>query len=365
MCGCLEVVLVVARSGRMLAQKLNALGYRVLVIDCYADLDMLAAAWDWQRVDSLALEAVQPAFWQLARRYSIDAVIYGSGFEDEVETLHFLQQQCVVLGNTANVFRSLQDKAQFFKVLKSLDIPHPEVRFETPATMDGWLFKPYAGEGGVGIQYAVSLPSGYPGYWQRYVPGGAMSVLFLTGLNHVEIVGFHRQWVSSVNHAHPFLFAGVVAEPAFSVALTRQVLAWLTKLTQIYDLRGLNSLDFIYANNTLWVLEINARLSASVQLYDEKIVAAHIAACLAKKPQISYNKRLFGAYKIVYAECLRRVRHNLSWPDEVKDRPPAGSLIQPGEPLFSLVVPNDNTKTIKQQLAVKERQLIDHMTDRC
>jgi len=365
MCGCLEVVLVVARSGRMLAQKLNALGYRVLVIDCYADLDMQAVVWDWRQVDSLSLDVVQPVFLQLAGRYSIDAVVYGSGFEGEVETLHFLQQQCVLLGNTATVFQSLQDKIQFFKALKSLNIPHPEVRFDSPLKMDGWLLKPYASEGGVGIRRAVSATSGYSGYWQRYMSGHAMSALFLAWPDQVEIIGFHRQWVSSVNNDNPFLFAGVVAESAFPVALIRQVLAWLTQLTQLYGLRGLNSLDFIYANNTIWVLEINARLSASVQLYEEKIVAAHIMACLAKKPQISYNKRLFGAYKIVYAECLRRVRNNLIWPDEVRDKPPPGSLIQPGEPMCSLVVLDDNTKSIKQQLAVTERQLIDYMTDRC
>ena len=57
------------------------------------------------------------------------------------------------------------------------------------------------------------------------------------------------------------------------------ITGWLKQLVPVFALKGLNSLDFIHADDCSYVLEINPRPSASMQLYDEDLLNRHIQAC--------------------------------------------------------------------------------------
>jgi methenyltetrahydromethanopterin cyclohydrolase len=345
----------------MLATRLAAEGYQPLVIDCYGDEDMQAAVKDFQKVPNLSWRAIQSAVEQLADRYGFTAVIYGSGLERYPETLTFLQQRFLLLGNAAEVLCSLQQKQDFFKRLDQFAIPHPAIQFSSPGKPENWLFKPDHGEGGIGIFWAKEgVFSSQAGYWQQFVAGQPMSVLFLADGRWAQIVGIQRQLTERIS-GQPFVFAGVVTLPDFSPDYQQQIQQWLNQLVGEYRLVGLNSLDFILTDHQLYVLEINARPSASLQLYSTGLVSAHIRACLGKRSEVRYNSMIYGGYKIVFSDCVCQIPAGLVWPEWVCDRPVAGTKIIAGQPLCSLNGVGESTSQVVSELAVKEQQLIDFL----
>ncbi len=354
-------ILIVANSGRMLAQFLSAVGFRVVVIDCYADKDMQSSAQDWLKITSLKLEDVRVAFQQLARRNRLSHVIYGSGLESYPETLAFVEKFLPILGNNYSAFADVLNKPAFFSLLDSFSINHPEVSFALPGNFDGWLVKSFYAEGGAHIKKATA--NNQEGdYWQRFVEGMPMSVLFVAGKDRIEIAGFHRQFCEQSKN-YPFLFSGVSVEMRFPEKFQRLVTGWVEKLARHYQLRGLNSLDFIFDGQDCYVLEINARPSASLQLYEKKLIYSHIQTCLGNQPEIIYNSKNFVAYKVVFAPFDLQVKMG-PWPDWALDCPAAFTKIKKGAPLCSIVEPASTLKLPEENLEKKQQQIVELMTDR-
>jgi len=97
-------LLIIANSGRMLAQFAANLNVQSLVIDCFSDVDTGKLALQCVRVDSLSLVHVKTAIFSLMAKYSVSHVVYGSGLECYPATLEFLHQNLSVLGNTPDTF---------------------------------------------------------------------------------------------------------------------------------------------------------------------------------------------------------------------------------------------------------------------
>ncbi|MGZ5011828.1 MAG: ATP-grasp domain-containing protein, partial [Methylobacter sp.] len=100
----METILIVASSGRMLAQAANNTGLKALVIDLFADLDAQGYAEDFRRIASLAERDLAPAVDYFIQRYAVTHVIYGSGFECFPESLRYLNSRLIVSGNHPDVF---------------------------------------------------------------------------------------------------------------------------------------------------------------------------------------------------------------------------------------------------------------------
>jgi len=84
-------------------------------------------------------------------------------------------------------------------------------------------------------------------------------------------------------------------------------------------LRGLNSLDFILTENEVLVLEINPRLTATFDLYDN-LFEHHIQGCKGILMPLSASTKA-KAHVIVYAAHHIRNPENFIWPDWVVDTP--------------------------------------------
>ncbi len=324
--------LVVATSGRMLAQATKQKGFNVVVIDCFADVDTFRCAKKVIRVDSLSIENLKIALIELSD-FEIAGVIYGSGFENYVESLYFLESQFEIFGNSAAVFKRVQNKREFFAALNFLEIPHPETHFLPP--LEGawgggalkWLQKPLIGQGGVGIEKhapSQALPpaplqrGGF--YWQQFCEGQSGSVLFL----NTEIIGFNTQWTYG-----DFLFAGISNYSDLTDLQKNQLQFWVKKLVSYFNLRGLNSLDFIHAKNEIFVLEINPRPSASMQLYDTPF---------------------FSAYEIIFAPQTVIIPKHFNWLENCHNLPHSGVIIPKNSPICSMIARSTQSKTALKKL---------------
>lgn len=349
-----KIILIIASSGRLLAKMANNAGYDVVVIDCFSDTDAQASSLECIKVKNLSVEQVKPAFFYLKSRYTLSYAMYGSGFELYFSCLEYLYKEIKLLGNIPNVFSAIQNKAHFFTTLKQLKIPFPETSFQRPKCHDDWLVKPMKGEGGIGIKKHSRLaePSD-PSYWQRFINGIPMSVLFIADGTGFEICGFHKQLIISASD-NDFIFSGIISQPQLDNEIKDQLTEWVAKLVVAFSLKGLNSLDFIMKNNRCYVLEVNPRPSASMQLYDDELINNHINGCLQKPSGKTPNQKKNTAYQLVFAETDTMFIKEIQWPEWVFDRPQIGSLIHIGQPICSIIACEKSEQQVLDKLLLKQ-----------
>lgn len=372
----METILIVASSGRMLAQAATNIGLKPLVIDLFADLDTQALAEDFRQVKSLAEPDLAPAVDYFIERYAVTDVIYGSGFECFPQSLHYLNSRLMLLGNDPDVFSGQLDKQVFFSTLKQLNIPYPEVVFDAPDCAEGWLLKSMQGQGGVGIRrYQADDSVDNSVYWQKFQAGTPHSVLFLADGQQVQVVGFNSQWSVRLSATQPFVFSGVSNSCDLADAHKAVITAWLKQMVQVFALKGLNSLDFIHADGCSFVLEINPRPSASMQLYDQGLLARHIQSCegvfvgvtsVAKSPEAGRLKSPLQsppqtACQIVYATHDLTIPERFEWPEWCMDLPKPGAFVPTRRPICSIIAHQKHSRSAAVQLLIKQQLILNKL----
>ena len=353
-------ILIIAQSARMLSSMAVAIGLKIVVIDVYADVDTRKMALAHDKVENCSVEQVKTAVEHLAS-FGFEYIIYGSGLEAYPETLAFLATHAQVLGNSYQVFKHVHDKKAFFGYLSEQAIPHPPTLFTPPKTGSNWLFKPMLGQGGIGIDYFQPGDSSNAenGYWQQYLPGQAMSLSFIAAKRQCQVLGLNQQWTLNLA-GQPFLFAGIHNQAVLPMPVRQNLQNWLEQLVSHYDLSGLGSLDFIYSDNQCYVLEINPRPPASAQLYGDWALARHIQACLGSLSTNILPAIPYAVYQIIYAEQIQVIPSTINWPFWAQDFPEAGLIINPGQPICSII---SNGNTIAEALSqLGQRQaIIEHI----
>jgi predicted ATP-grasp superfamily ATP-dependent carboligase len=355
-----EYLLVVAGSGRMLADATAKVGIKPLVVDLFGDVDTRSSAVDLIKVPALNSSYIVSAVDYFVRHYAVGHLVYGSGIEHYPESLKRLKDRVVILGNSPETVIRLQNKVEFFSVLSGLKIAHPEVAFAAPREEGQWLIKPMQGQGGVGIRRYVSdcLPEASI-YWQKFRPGTAHSVLFLADGQNAQVVGFNTQWTVSLSSSQEFIFSGVMNDCDLSGAQQSLMTEWISRCVPVFGLKGLNSLDFIKTDEQCLVLEINARPSASMQLYDD-MLDSHIRAVQGRLTDKKASRSGCSGMRIVYADMDWRVPAEFDWPEGCVDRPEAGVICRKGHPVCSIIAHQNNSQQVLDQLELKQ-QIVNNM----
>ncbi len=327
-------------------------GFSAVAIDCFADED--TEALHLSQVASLELTDLEPAVDDIIKNFGVTHVLYGSGFETKIDSLAYLQSRFVIMGNSVDLFRRFQDKPDFFQTLHQLSISYPETVFSSPSSYEDWLIKPMQGEGGLSITYYQprSLVNSKRFYWQRYLAGEVFSALFIADTEQVKVLGFNRQWIDQ-SHEHEFAFVGICNQATISDEHRRLIIEWLTALIRVYPLRGLASLDFIVHQDTCYVLEINARIPASAQLYGKNLFALHLQACSDMRIEVDdglYPSPMPMGFQIIYAKRSLKIPMGMIWPNWVVDRPAGGVFIGKGQPVCSIIAQANNTVEVQNRL---------------
>jgi methenyltetrahydromethanopterin cyclohydrolase len=358
----MTMVLIIASSGRMLAQAAKKSGLMPLVIDLFADLDTQDYAADLRQVKSLSEPDISHAVDYFIERYAVNHVIYGSGFESYPESLYYLSGRLTVLGNHPDVFAGQLNKQAFFATLDQLNIPHPELAFSLPETGD-WLLKPQQGQGGVGIKhYHVGDNTDDAVYWQKFQTGRPQSALFLADGRQVQVIGFNSQESVRLSATQAFVFSGVFNNAELSGTQKTVITGWLEQLVPVFELKGLNSLDYIHFEDRSYVLEINPRPSASMQLYDEDLLSRHIvgwAGSFAHRLPLDFRRPT--GYQIVYAEQDVIIPKHFDWPAGCMDLPRSGNICHTGQPICSIIAHQKDSVSVAELLLAKQQFILNKL----
>jgi predicted ATP-grasp superfamily ATP-dependent carboligase len=342
-----NTLLILGNSGRAMAESAVRGGYQVTVVDGFCDQDTLAIADCWP---------VSQGFQQLDLDIFIDEIVsnlpkqacgmvYGAGLEESTELLSRLKQSFPLLGNDHSVLEILRKPRRFFSLLNRLRIPYPEVSFTPPYsdTKNTWLIKRAGSCGGQGVAYFDPNHSAADChcYYQRYVSGQTMSVLFIADGKRQRTIGYNRLGMSVTNAPAPFLYSGAIGQASVSSAQRQRLDVIVDRLVSELALRGVNSLDFVLKDGEIFAIDLNPRPTATLDLYEHLLsdgwIKHHIRACQGELPVLPIvASAVVHGQQIVYAPRTLQIPLSMNWPSWVKDRPVSGARIMQGQPLCSL-----------------------------
>jgi uncharacterized protein len=356
-------VLIAAISGRALAQSAQRGGYRPLVVDFFGDQDTLQVARDHVRLtgsfaSGIAENALSAALEALVDRHRPIGIVCGSGFEDRPQLLSGIAARWQLFGNGAEVVSKVKRPESFFAICATLAIPFPEFSPTKPSDPTGWLAKRIGGAGGSHIRPA-SQPASSTVYYQRKVCGTPVSLLFLADGARATVIGFSTQWVLATA-SKPYRYGGAVQPARLAPDIAASLTSAVDRLVAATSLIGLNSADFYVDGERFWLLDVNPRPGATLDIFEPpegSLFALHMAACagnLAAAPRYPAGAK---AAAIVYAEDDLPSIPAVDWPDWTADRPQPGITVKAGEPICT-VYACDDVAAGARALADERRRVI-------
>lgn len=356
--------LIAALSGRALMQSAQCGGFPAVVLDVFGDMDMRSEANAWARVGDLpgGFDAgrLLAAAQRLAPAERCAGLVYGSGFESQPHLLAALAQDRPLYGNAPETLAQVCDPHHFFPVLDRLGIPHPAVRYTAPSDPDRWLGKRVGSSGGAHVRPARQVQEDRY-YFQRHAQGDVLSVAFLGNGRDAVILGVSEQWRADSQRRCPYLYGGAVSNRRLNAALFAEIRRAIGDLVRWWGLRGLNGLDLVVDRGDYYVLELNARPTATVELYQAgagySLFEAHVQACRGQSLPGLAPAAGRHAHMPVYSEAELRVPPDFAWPQWCSDLPEAGSCIRPGEPLCTVHASGDSARGLRDLLLERARRL--------
>jgi predicted ATP-grasp superfamily ATP-dependent carboligase len=362
-------LLVLANSGRAIAESAHRAGYRVTVLDLFCDQDSQAVADCWpvtQGFANLNADMLADEIASLVPNFPC-GVVYGAGLEESASLLKRLSSDCHLLGNDPSVLEMLRRPRRFFSLLDRLDIPYPEVSFSAPSDTTGrsWLFKRAGGCGGQGVAYFSSRHTAADSacYYQKYTPGQVMSVLFIADGERHRTIGYNRLEMAGAGTPSPFLYSGAIGQVSLREGMRDQIEEVVGKLVSSLGLRGINSIDFIHNDAGGFVIDLNPRPTATLELYEHLIpdgwIKLHIEACRGELPLIPIvaSAGMHG-HRIVYAPRNLEIPIEMAWPAWIKDRPGIGARIHQGEPLCSVYAKGATASAVEGGLRQRRDEIL-------
>ncbi|MFX1765537.1 ATP-grasp domain-containing protein [Paraburkholderia sp. A1RI-2L] len=379
-------IVVAGLSARMLAESAHRAGWRVIALDLFGDSDTRGAAQRWHPVGHAAALALDPMRTRAAlERASFEpgvmGWIAGSGFEACPALLSAPVAGLPLIGNAAPAYDAMRTPTRFFAMLSEHGIAFPETRMEPPLDARDWLRKEASGTGGRHIRFVDPVDG--PGhdlghdvrdgvYYQRFCEGRPMSALFLADGRRASVLGINEQLVAR-HGEHSFAWRGAIGPVQVGPRLADAVRHAVQAIVAASGLVGLNSLDFLSDGERCIVLEVNARPSATMALYDcdprTPLLARHVRACRGEaltafeaeqEPGANTRALPVRGQLVVFAQDHHTVTpafedqaRRLGW---CHDIPVAGSAIAAGTPLCTVsatCAPGTSADAVRAALAAR------------
>ena len=348
-------VLILAQSGRFLAQSATQAGYSAWVADCFGDQDTLDIAQRWHQTPSFST-FTPPLFSQILDEITQGEaclLIVGSGIELCYSLLNSLPKNIQLIGNSPQTIKQIKTPSLFFKLLDRLTIPYPHTQFNPPQDNKNYLIKSASGLGGEHIQHLDNTTATNDSYFQRLIVGESGSALILADGDGAQIISINQQFQAPSNDT-PFRLGSIETPWKLSNAHRQELGQAADEITAETGLLGLNSIDFIISeNNELLLLEVNPRPSASAELINKEIplFQYHINACLGHLPTDKIRQtKVKTSLHYLYADDNYTIPSGMNWSKESYDIPPPASVIKKEQPICTIITKGSKAQYLKQKL---------------
>jgi predicted ATP-grasp superfamily ATP-dependent carboligase len=394
----IESILLVGMDLIGLAYSAKKAGLKTFSIDFFGDLDLKKASnknlsiIKQQQGESTGRidENFEPRLFveltkKLLKIEKIDGILISSGLDDSEEVLRELDGLIEIIGNRPETFAKAREKSYFFEELHRMKIPHPYTVVANDYSEAQKAMKD------VGVPLVIKPDEGFAGFAirkveekkefeklfheiyeksrkavviQEYVRGKDSSISFMASREGSKIISFNEQLlgIQEVYQKEPFGYCGNTVPLRIGKGTERKCVEIVEKISESFDLRGSNGIDFILTEKGLpMVIELNPRFQGTIECIERvnriNMVKTHIEACLnGGLPKIPVRPTIFCTRLIINAP-KRVVAPGLTLFKDVRDIPLPGSLIEGGEPLCS-IMSKGGSRDEALNMALKTAKLI-------
>lgn len=344
---------VLSQSARIYSQMAQQEGFSVLAVDAFADNDTQQSAtlvYHWPGLCGPDVNNEMSGLLEVLDSFKPDAVLFGSGFEADQAAYVKLFTRHAIFGNTPETVTRVKNPQWLKNYCAAHGVQSPRIVTQKP--VEGrWLHKQAGRCGGMHVQdWSPAATVTAKSYWQAFQPGQAVGILFVVHQQTFTLIGVHVL----KQRAGSYAYAGVkrLHDPALTVAATELLQAVLPGL----GLVGINSIDAIWHEGELHLIEVNPRLSASMRLYAGlPLIKAHMDSCNGNIMPLQQHTKTHACHCIAYARQEINASH-LDFPDWLEDRP-SGGMIAAGLPVCSLYAEGDSDREVLQALQDKKTRL--------
>jgi predicted ATP-grasp superfamily ATP-dependent carboligase len=310
--------------------------------------------------DGLTLDKILGPVEALISAHDPIGLVYAAGFEHQPETIAAIALKTRVFGADAKTLNRAKDPAALARICEANGVRHPRVQCAAPDQPELWLMKKRGGAGGAHIAAKVDVSRTLRDcYYQRRVTGKSISALFLASQKRADIIGLSMQWTAATP-ASPFRYGGAAGPVDVGPAQAKEIARSVALVAAELNLVGLNSADFLVSEGAVWLIEINPRPGATLDVFDsneDPLFARHIAACEGHlKP--TRPSAAFKAAEIVYAPHEMVVRGGGNWPDWIVDRPAPGTRIAAGDPVCTALASGLTVDLARMCVGERARNII-------
>jgi predicted ATP-grasp superfamily ATP-dependent carboligase len=287
-------VVIVGASARAMAWSAAAAGWAVHAADLFADRDLRDVARGCVPVGG-SRGPYPDALAAAVRGFPAGPWCYTGALENHPDLLDTIAAERPLAGNAGRLLHAVRDPDRLAAACRESGLAFPDThRDPRGVPVDGsYLVKPLASAGGRGIGRwhggrAVVPP---PSIWQRHVAGRGVSASFICRPVGARLLGIVEQEIGLPwCHAAPFAFCAAVLRgpPEAHRLVTPAVAAQLARagdtLATRLGLVGAVGIDAVIDDDErVWMIEVNPRPTASMELHEratgESVAAAHLAAC--------------------------------------------------------------------------------------
>ena len=356
-------IIIAAISSRAYVQAAVAAGFEVIAIDAFCDVDTQKVA---KKVLQVKLQNGcfdADAFYQALQQIDCTNLLgmtIGAGFEANASILSTMPIAGIKpIFNTPAIISAVKNPHTFFAFCDSSNMRYPETQFIQPKNTIGWLQKRIGGSGGAHIQAVLPLDISLPVYYQKKQAGLPISCLFLSDSKNTQVIGFN-ELLHSPSEILLYRYAGAVSHIDLAETVKAQITHFVQAASLHFGLKGINSADFLLDNETVYALEINPRLSATLDLYRAQkgdLFAAHLQACMNQPIDWPIVDKISRAIYVVYANKTAQVPPDMDWPDWVCDIPQPNTGIAAGQPICSVLALARTAKLAKKKLLQRTSEL--------
>lgn len=359
-----ERIAIVGGSVRAAAMSAVRAGFQPVAADRFGDVDLRRIA-PATRIDNYPDGLLA---WLRELRPTPAAWIYTGGLENHPDLVDAMAAVCPLWGNQGDVLRQVRSPWRLAEILKESRLLFPETR----STLDGlprdgsWLAKTYCGAGGIGVSVlteirrsepsallAPSLPRSLsPCLFQRRVAGNPSAAVFAAGGRNATLLGVVRQLVGEEwLGAREFQYCGAIGPYPCTEAVLAEIQRIGCTIAERFGLAGLFGVDLMIDREQVWVVEVNPRYAASVEVVERSTgvdaIGVHFNACTGQQLPPTNKTTLTRCGKAIlfakdsvsvtaeFVEWADRQNHDDVWPN-VADISPAGTSIEAGQPVMTV-----------------------------
>ncbi|MEX0936343.1 MAG: ATP-grasp domain-containing protein [Pirellulales bacterium] len=363
-------IAIIGASARAAAQSARRAGLSPWAADLFADVD-LRACCPATRIDRYphqfvsALAAAPPGPW-----------MYVGGLENHPELVDQMARQRPLLGVAGQSLRRVRDPFELAAVVRQTGCRYPESRLApNDVPTDGtWLVKPRHGSGGIGVLpwhgSRQTLPD-KPSYWQARIDGLPAAAVYVAAGGRARLLGVTQQLIGPAwCGTGGFRYAGSLGPLTLENQVRQRLDGLGDCLSEAFELVGLVGVDLVLTPSDVWVVEVNPRYTASVEVLERatavSAIAHHLAACCqgilptpASMPGSTPESRKWGK-AIVFASHSATVPEWLvryamanpprrSWPPAA-DVPHAGTQIAKYHPIMTVFAAGTTLAAVEDRL---------------